>query len=627
MCGIVGVRRFDGQPVQEELLRAMTARLPHRGPDGEGYWIDGSLGFGHRRLSIIDVAGSPQPMASTDERLHVTFNGEIFNFRELRQGCDYPFHTSGDTEVLLALFQRDGARSVEHLRGQFAYAVHDRDADDVWLFRDRLGVLPLFTYTDANMFAFASEIKALLPALPSAPAVDLASLDSYLSRRAVDAPHTLFEHVKKLRPGHRMRVGPDRAHEPEAYWTVPSGSPRKVTHEEAVQLVSDGLEDAVRSALVADVPVGSLLSGGVDSSLIVALATKARGGEPVDTFSAGFDDPRYDELPHAREVSKAFSTNHHEVVIEPANFADLWPKLTWHRDAPLSEPGDVAVYELARLARHSVKVLLSGEGSDELFAGYPKYKMARFTNLADVLPAGLRASAFGEIEQRLPSSASRARIALRTLAAPTEVDRLASWFAPFTAPERARLLGDIRSRPTPTDPMRGVDAIERMLAFDCQGWLADNLLERGDRMSMGASVELRPPILDHNMVELAFSLPSQVKVHRGQTKWVLKEVARRHLPESIVDRRKVGFRFPLESWFRGHLRDMARDMLTGPSSFVGTTFDTAAVRSMLDGHESGRRDESGRIWTLLSLEVWHQVYFGPGDGSPPPVSVGGQSDD
>jgi len=321
MCGIVGVRRFDGRPVSEELLRAMTAQLTHRGPDGEGYWVDGPVGFGHRRLSIIDVAGSPQPMATSDEQVHVTFNGEIFNFRELREGCDYPFHTSGDTEVLLALYRREGFRSVERLRGQFAYAIHD--GEDLWLFRDRLGVLPLFTYQDADMFAFASEIKALLPALPTSPSVDLASLDSYLSRRAVAAPHTLFENVRKLLPGHRLRVGPDGVSEPEPYWTVPAGSPRTVSDDEAVRLVSTGLEDAVRSALVADVPVGSLLSGGVDSSLIVALATRLRGGDPVDTFSAGFGDPRYDELPHAREVSRVFGTNHHEVVVEPGNFADL----------------------------------------------------------------------------------------------------------------------------------------------------------------------------------------------------------------------------------------------------------------------------------------------------------------
>ncbi len=607
MCGIAGIRRFDGQPVDEAILRAMTARLTHRGPDGEGYWVDGSIGFGHRRLSIIDVAGSPQPMADVDDRSHVCFNGEIFNYRELRASCDYPFRTHGDTEVLLALHRSDGPQAVERLRGQFAYALHD--GTDLWLFRDRLGVLPLFTYEDDNLFAFASEVKALLPALPSSPKVDLASLDSYLSRRAVAAPFTLFEGIRKLPAGHRLRVGRDGAESPVPYWTIPSGPTRNVTPDEAIELVSDGLTDAVRSALVADVPVGSLLSGGVDSSLIVALATAQREGAPVETFSAGFGDHRFDELPYARQVSAELGSVHHEVVVQPDDFAELWRKLTWHRDAPLSEPADVAVFELASLARKSVKVLLSGEGSDELFAGYPKYRMAKWTNLADVVPAGLRERVFGTLQNAAPASAGRARIALRTLAAPTEFDRVATWFAPFIAPERRALLHGVPTRPPTTFDLPGQDAIQRMLAFDAQGWLADNLLERGDRMAMAASVELRPPFLDHRLVELAFSLPSDVKVRNRDTKWVLKEVARRHLPQSIVERRKVGFRVPLDVWFRDHLRDMARDMLLGPSSFVATTMDRDAVRRLIESHESGRRDESIRIWTLLSLEVWHDVFF------------------
>jgi len=611
MCGIVGIRRFDGRPVSEELLRAMAARLEHRGPDGEGYWVDGSVGFGHRRLSIIDLAGSPQPMASVDGRAHVTFNGEIFNYRELRAGCSYPFRTQGDTEVLLALHARDGAASVEQLRGQFAYAIHD--GDDLWLYRDRLGVLPLFTYVDEHMFAFASEIKALLPALPSAPEVDQASLESYLSRRAVSAPHTLFRGIRKLLPGHRQRVTSERALEPEPYWSVPTGPPRSVTDDEAVDLVDEAVQQAVESAMVADVPVGSLLSGGVDSSLIVALAA-SHTDSPIETFSAGFGDPRFDELPYARQVSEAFGTNHHEVELRPEDFVDQWRRLTGFRDAPMSEPADVAVFELARLARQSVKVLLSGEGSDELFAGYPKYRLARMGALADAVPASIRTPTLDTVSRLLPSSAGRARVALRAMSAPTEADRVASWFAPFTPAERVELLDGLAVRPDGAEALRGDDAIQRMLAHDCQGWLADNLLERGDRMAMAASVELRPPFLDHHLVELAFSLPSRVKVHKGQTKWVLKEVARRHIPAEIVDRKKVGFRVPLDAWFRGHLRDMAHDMLLASDSFVGSTLDRDAVRSLLSVHDEGRRDESIRIWTLLSLEVWHQVYFGDGRG-------------
>ncbi len=607
MCGIVGIRRFDGQPVDERLLRRMTDQLVHRGPDDQGCWVDGSVGLGHRRLSIIDVGGSPQPMVSADGRHHITFNGEIFNYRDLRNRVSYPFRTDGDTEVLLALHQLSGDQAVQELRGQFAYALYDDR--DLWLYRDRLGVLPLFYYQDENLFAFASEIKALLPALPRPPEVDVASLDSYLSRRAVLAPYTLFRHVRKLEAGHRLRVQPDGTTDLAPYWVLPTGSRRPMGEAEAVGLVSDGLREAVDRALVADVPVGSLLSGGVDSSLIVALATEARGG-PIETFSAGFGDARYDELSYARQVSQLFGSTHHEVVVRPDQFTERWRQLTWHRDAPLSEPADVAVYELAELASRSVKVLLSGEGSDELFAGYPKYKVARYDDRIARVPAWLRTPVFDGAARYAPNRAGRARIALRSMAGATEADRLESWFAPFTAPERRRLLGRVDTRRVPAPELRGDDAIERMLAFDCAGWLSDNLLERGDRMAMAASVEMRPPFLDHELVGLAFSLPSSLKVRHGQTKWILKEVARRHLPTTITDRRKVGFRVPLDTWFRGQLRDLARDQLLASDSFVGTTLDRTAVTELLDVHESGRRDESIRIWTLLSLEVWHQTFFG-----------------
>jgi len=608
VCGIVGIRRFDGQPVAVDTLRRMAAALPHRGPDGEGFWVSGPVGFGHRRLSIIDVEGSPQPMATPDDRLHITFNGEIFNYQRLRSTIAYPYRTKGDTEVLLALFASEGVAGVRRLNGQFAYGVHDRAGDELWLVRDRLGVLPLFYYCDDRMLAFASEIKALLPALPVAPTVDEASLDDYLTRRSVAAPYTLFSDVRKLRPGHWLRASADGVVEDGEYWSVDTRRRRSVSAAEAVNLVGAGVRTAVKRAMVADVPVGALLSGGVDSSLIVALMTSLRDGAGVETFSAGFGDPRFDELPFARQVSQAFNTRHHEVVVEPGEFADLWPRLTWHRDAPISEPADVAVFRLAALARQSVKVLLSGEGSDELFGGYPKYRLARVTGALDVVPAAARARLLGAVARSLPARATRPAIALRAMAAPNEAERLASWFAPFTAGERRRFLGRAPLRP-PAAEVDGRDAIQRMATYDCDGWLADNLLERGDRMSMAASVELRPPLLDHELVELAFCLPSRFKVHRGETKWVLKEVARRHLPSAIVERRKVGFRVPLDVWFRGHLRDLSRDLLGDPNSFVGAVFDRASVRALLDDHERGRRDESIRIWTLLSLEVWHQAFF------------------
>ena len=593
MCGIVGIRRFDGRPVEADLLRAMADRLAHRGPDDSGVWVDGSVGFGHRRLAIIDPTAGHQPMASADGRLHVTFNGEIFNYASLRSSCAYPYRTGGDTEVLLALHERHGAAAVEQLQGQFAYALFD--GTDLWLHRDRLGVLPLYYVVTDDFLAFASEIKGLLPALPERPEVDLDSLDSYLSIRAVAAPFTLLKGVRKLLPGHRLQVGPTGDLRFERYWRVPDDPPRPLSDADAVDAVERGLVAAVRRSLVADVEVGSLLSGGVDSSLVVALASNERAGEPIATFAAGFGDPRYDELPYARRVSEQFGTRHHEVVLDPEGFEQEWRRLTWHRDAPLSEPADIAVNALARKASDHVKVLLSGEGSDELFAGYPKYRLARWGRSADLVPALVRTPALGWAEQALPAGAGRGRVALRALAAPSETERIATWFAAFTGPERRRLLGPAPARSMADVGVADRDPVRRMLAHDRGGWLADNLLERGDRMAMAASIEL------------AASLPSDVLVRGRQTKWVLKEVARRHLPNEIVDRPKVGFRVPLDAWFRGHLRDLARDSLLASDSFVGSVMDRRAVSELLDVHDAGRRDESVRIWTLLALEQWHDV--------------------
>lgn len=613
MCGIAGLRRLDGAPADPRLLAEMTALLHHRGPDDSGFWSAGPVGFGHARLSIIDLAGSPQPMASPDGSVHLTFNGEVLNYRQLRAELPYPYRTDGDTETILAAYAADGVAGVRRLRGQFAYGLHDAGTGELHLVRDRLGILPLFYYRDEHVFAFASELKALLPVVP-APAVDTDSLHDYLAHRSVPAPHTLVAGIRKVPPGCVLTLDRDGRVTVEPYWQLPAEPAyRSVRPAEAVELVADALDAAVREALVADVPVGAYLSGGVDSSLITALVSRAREGAGVQTYAAGFGDPRADELPWARRVAEQLGTTHHEVEVTAADFTELWPVLTRHRDAPLSEPADVAVFRLAETARRDVKVVLSGEGSDELFAGYPKYKVARAVRGLDLLPPAVRAPVLRRAERALPARLSRLGIALRAGAASDPAERMRGWFAPFTESERAELLGRPPARPIPAayEAGRG-DVVRRMLYADAHVWLSDNLLERGDRMSMAASLELRPPFLDARLVELAFSLPSSVKVRRGVTKWVVKEVARRHLPADVVDRRKVGFRVPLDAWFRTGLRDMARDLLTGPSSFVGTVFDRSAVAALLAAHDTGQRDEQSRLWTLLSLEVWHREFLGAG---------------
>ena len=611
MCGVVGIVRFDGKPVDAAMLGAMTDQLVHRGPDDRGTWVEGPIGFGHRRLSIIDLAGSPQPMASHDGRLHVVFNGEVLNYREVRERLRYPFRTSGDTETLLAAFAQWGPSFVERLSGQFAFGIHDRQDGSVWLYRDRLGILPLYYWLDARQLVFASEIKAIFPALPHRPAVDQHGLAAYLAHRSVPAPGTLFAGIRKLQPGHRLHVTRDGAVRLDRWWSIPEEDSSVATPGAlATDLVSKALRASVERNLVADVPVGSYLSGGVDSSLIVALMTELVGSDKVHTFSAGFADPEFDEVHHARRVSEHLGTIHHEVTVTTDDFERLWPRLTWHRDAPISEPADIAVFRLAELARQHVKVVLSGEGSDELFAGYPKYRFAGATASAGLFPNPLRAALIDRFEKRLPRRLHRARIALRALRGDDEAERLEGWFAPFTSPERKALLRAVERRAGLDIAQGGGDPVRRMLFADCHAWLADNLLERGDRMSMAASLELRPPFLDHELVELAFSLPSNVKLRHGVTKWVVKEVARSVLPAEIVDRPKAGFRVPIATWLRGSMRDMAHDRLLAGDSFVSDVFDRDVIRELLEAHGSEARNEDIRIWTLLCLEVWHDQFRG-----------------
>ena len=611
MCGIAGIHRFDPHPVDTSLLGAMAHTLEHRGPDDHGFWQGAGIGFAHTRLAIIDLAASRQPMQSADGRWVITFNGEIFNYRQLRATLSYPFRTDGDTEVILAGISRHGLGWIENLLGQFAFAVHDTSTGDTHLVRDRLGVLPVYYSVQAGQVLFGSEVKALLAATPGTAGVDLLSLDAYLSGRSVPSPDTLFAGIKKLPPAHRATLTRSGTVLLTRYWAPPAADPRGTwSAAAAVDAVDDAVTAAVDSALVADVPVGAYLSGGVDSSLIVAKIAALRPDRRVQTFAAGFGDARTDELPWARRVSEHVGTDHHEVLVDSADFESLWPELTWHRDAPISEPSDVAVYRLAQTARQSVRVILSGEGGDELFAGYPKYRAARAVAAASVLPARLRGALVGAVDPHLPATLGRARIALRAAGADTRAEQFRTWFAPFTLGERQALLGALPARPAAPAAAGGTDVIREMLLSDLNSWLPDNLLERGDRMSMAASLELRPPLLDHRLVELAFRLPSSVKVRGGTTKWVLKEVARRSLPAEVVDRRKVGFRVPMGDWFRSGLRDSMWERLTGTDSFVAQTFDKKAVRALLERHDSGRFNEENRLWTLMSLEVWHETFFG-----------------
>ena len=588
----------------------MAQNLHHRGPDGDGFRIiGGQVGFGHTRLSIIDLEGSPQPMTSANGPFHLTYNGEIFNYRSRRDELvrdGVALRTNGDTEVLLETLRRDGLRGLEQLNGQFAFACYDEDSGELVLARDRIGILPLYYAVRDGFVAFASEIKALLPALER-PRLDDAAVEDYLTYRSVPPPNTLFAGIEKLAPGAAIRIGRDGKLRHETWWRLPDELPeRMLDGDEAMRAVDEALERAVQLRLVADVPVGAYLSGGLDSSLTVALMKKLRQGGEVETFAAGFDDPRYDELPYARQVSEAVGTNHHEIHTTPNDFQELWSKLSWHRDGPISEPADVAIYRIAEYARRSVKVLLSGEGSDELFGGYPKYAYDPKVGRLAAMPTFLMRAG----ERLLPGSKFRARQAARALTGRSTAERLQTWFAPFTWYERKQLRAGYGDERTPGQYERcHGDHLRKMLYVDCHTWLADNLLERGDRMSMAASIENRPPFLDHELVELAFRVDSSMKVRGKSGKWIVKEIARRHLPDSIIDRKKVGFRVPLDEWFRGGLKDFVHDLLLGRDAFVSTYLDRATIEGMLHDHMRRRRNEELRLWTLMGLEVWHRTFL------------------
>lgn len=614
MCGIAGVISFEGNAIPNDTLYAMGERLIHRGPDAGDIWHDksGSVGFSHRRLSIIDLTGSPQPMTSINGNTTVCFNGEIFNYSDLRKIWDYPYKTNGDTETILAGYSTNPKDFVNKLNGQFSIALYDQPSETLHLYRDRLGILPLYYYLDDTQFVFASEIKALLVAIGKIPDIDKKSLSDYLAQRGVPAPNTLYSGIKKLEAGHHLSISIDGKVQDETWYNIPQfdGSLKDIDAKQAADRLDSILFNAVGSALVADVPVGAYLSGGVDSSIICAMIAKHRNNKPgsLSTFSARFSDgSSLDETPYAKVVADQLQTNHHEVSVTPEDFIETWPKISYQFDAPIPEPPDIAFSFLAKCAREQVAVVLSGEGSDELFAGYPKYQYASLVDKIRRTPKALRTPLLNIVQRTLPASMNRQRTLIRAAAQNTEVESFRTWFAPFTSHERKELF-DLEGYDTLDKIHRSAtgDVVSRMGYQDLHSWLPDNILERGDRTSMMNSLELRPPFLDFHVVEFARQLPSRILVDRQSGKKVVRDVAMKYLPEEIFVRPKHGFKVPLDDWFRGNLKDFAYDHLTAPESLSREMFDQKFVRALLDNHVEGKFNDGMRIYTLVALELWYR---------------------
>ena len=628
MCGICGAVRVNPPgPVDEAVLRRMRDTMLHRGPDDEGLFLDGNVGLGHRRLSIIDLSGGHQPMANAEGTLWVTYNGEIYNFRELRallESRGYAFRTKSDTEVILHAYAEFGERCVEHFRGMFTFGLWDRPRRRLFLARDRLGIKPLY-YTFANgAFLFASEIKAILQWPGIAREVDRAALSDYLRYRYVPGPRTMFRGISKLQPGHRLILQNGNMSE-EPYWDVPLEGPVSAQRPERELMAR--LRESVRLRLVSDVPLGVFLSGGIDSSTVVGLMAPM-AEEAIQTFSVGYPDggqgSELTEFQFARMAARRFSTNHRELALDPRTFWQALPRLVWHFDEPVADPAAVPLYFLAAYAKNFVTVVLSGEGADELLGGYAVYqKMLTLDRLRRIpgapLAARLAGPALGRKLHRYLAALGRPLRdryrGVSTLLAPEEMDRLLRPDARPTAPA-----DDVAARYF--ERAAGLDAVGQMLYFDQKVWLPDDLLVKADKMTMAASVELRVPFLDHVLIEWAARLPSHLKLKNGVGKRLLRKATAGLVPEPILTRSKLGFPVPISSWFQGTLSQAARDFLLDPRSECSRFFEPSQVEALLATQAQGRDDVSQEIYALVVFALWHRLYIDSSAVALAPPAIG-----
>ncbi len=622
MCGICGVA---GPAASAELVDRMCGRIVHRGPDDQGIWAQPGVALGMRRLSIIDVAGGHQPMPNEDKSIWIVFNGEIYNYLDVRNDLEqrgHSFATRSDTEVMVHGWEEWGETSVEHLRGMFAYALWDMRSGTLFLARDRLGKKPLYyTVVDGSLF-FGSEIKAIL-AHPEVPReVNPVALDAYLTYRYVPGSITMFQGVHKLLPGQTL-TWRDGKISLRQYW-----QPRYDAHTPAaseaeyIERTTELLRESVRIRLMSEVPLGAFLSGGLDSSVVVGLMAGLMD-QPVKTFSVGFGEGGdIDEVGHARIVANHFGTDHHEITVK-ADAAELLPKLVWHMDEPVADSAAIPTFLISQVAREKVTVVLTGEGSDELFAGYPRYYGDRLLSMVEFLPNPARKplAAAGHL---FPSTSDRrlVRYANRALraAGQSRAERYRNWMSVFPASEKDALyspaLRAVLGQGLQVHPGEPVltgdiprDFLHTMLEYDVLGWLPEDLLMKVDKMGMAASIEARMPFLDHVLFEYVAGMPEEMKLRGRTSKYVLREVSKGLLPESIRQRKKHGFDVPVNRWLRNDLREMMHELLSAERLSAHGFFEPAAVARLIEEHESGRRDHQHRLWTLLCFQLWYETYI------------------
>jgi asparagine synthase (glutamine-hydrolysing) len=646
MCGIAGYLRLHPEsagPISDGVARSMLSAIRRRGPDGEGQWRSGDelCWLGHRRLAIIDLHTGDQPMCNEDGTVWTVFNGEIYNHLVLRTELEargHRFKTRSDTEVLVHGYEQWGLRGLaERLQGLFAFAIYDTARRSVSLARDHMGVKPLYWWSDGNALLFASEMKAMLrhPALRNRK-VNRAGVAQVLVTRYVSRPATMFEGISRLAEGSCIRfdVRSSLPARPLRFWDV-RFAPEPVTLERATDQLDALLRRTVQAQLMADVPLGVQLSGGVDSSLVVAMMERLRRerGElaPLKTFSVGFDVAEFSELHHARKVAQRYATEHHEIKVSFSDFAEELPMVAWLYDEPLGEPPGIPTYFMCREAKRHVSVMLCGEGADEVFGGYSKYPFEKFSAALDWMPPGLRGALLRTLAAGLPFQGRRLRNMAEILAIADRPGRFASWYGGFDTQLQPRVLSETMRRQVGdgglgetfrqiVEACDSSSALDRFLYCDLHTRLVDDILVKGDRMSMAAGVEARVPFLDHQLVEFAARLPHSLKVSGLRSKIVLKRLAERYLPRDIIYRRKVGFTVPLTRWFVGPWRGLIKDVVLSERCLDRGYYDADVVRGIVDDHLQGRVDREQGIWLMLALEIWHRLFVDE-DGSESAVAA------
>lgn len=628
MCGICGVLMFDGNPVDSDNIRCMTDVLSHRGPDDEGVFVDGVIGLGHRRLSILDTSpAGHQPMSNHDRSVWISYNGEIYNYLELRAQLEsrgHIFRTQTDTEVLVHGYEEWGKGCLEQLVGMFAFALWDRRRKVLWLVRDRLGIKPLFYAPMPDRILFASEIKGILADTSIPRDIDYAAMACFFASNWTPAPRTLFKSVCQILPGQYLEIEVDGTIRKTQYWELQSHQECSVSSElQATKQLDSLLSDAVRSQLVSDVPFGCFLSGGLDSSAVLYYM-RCHMDEPPKAFTIGFGEFSYDETPHARMIANHLQAQHFTEMVQ-AQVADILPSLVWHAEEPTADSSMLPMYYLARMARHNVKMVLCGDGADEIMGGYDTYCASLLSRHYRAVPLWLREYAIAPLVRRLPVSDRKLsweqKLKRFVAGAQEELPRAhGMWRMICDTALRARLLAPVWSDPeTQTDVLDlyeekfaaspFAETLDRLLWIDTRLYLPNDMLVKVDRMAMAHGLEARVPFLDHRLVEYCFSLSPQLKISRwGSKKYVLKQILKQKIPSQIINKKKSGFNIPVSRWINGDLREMVCDILA-PNAVRSTgVLDDWVVSTMLHQHQKREMDYGHQIWGLMVFMLWWKCF-------------------